>query len=213
MTNSADFWLISITLSLLMGLLYSLCWQDLREGYGFRDIVNVWFTSLIIAVLGYAILLKARNRQLQYVYQAAKAKQKAEEEEWRKRTPMPGDNPITILEKLALQGLRTRLHRVRLFEDNGPIAFVLREDKAAATVVVAPEMEIVWEDDIDPELDGRIQEVRNKEDPAELTKLLKSGLGKVGMKWIQDNQLPGVMEVPQTQVKSTPNLGERRITG
>ena len=212
--KSADFWLIAITLSLAIDSLYSLLWQfDLRDGYGFSDIVNVWLLSLAIAIVAYTLWLRRRNVLLQRAenrrkQQEEQTAQEAEEErrrveaEWRRRTPAPGDDPITVLEKLALRGIGTTLPRVRLFGHSGPVGYVLVADTESGKILVAPAMEITG--DMDVETEASVTEERGKADPspARLAELLKPAEpGKPPpIAWQPDQDLTGVREVEEDDI-------------
>src|ERR1039457_5331989 len=105
-----DFWLVSITISLLMAMLY---WLRVRRwyfvSYGLQDIALVWFVSIILGILGYTVWFKT-----------------AEFMEARK-TFSTKDKPLDVLRKMHRLGMGLVLPRVTLTADPRELRFVLQE--------------------------------------------------------------------------------------
>lgn len=207
--TSAPFWLIAIPLSFLVGLVYALLGRNLLEGYGFTDIVYVWLLSMALALLGYAGVLTYRNGRLELAARRAKdeADQQAEaaekaRAELKARTPSTGDDPLTLLEKLGRQGLGTLLPRVRLREEDGPLGFVVQPDGGAEKVWVAPGILVEPSDEIDADLEARVNAARDRHDAAALSKLLREAPAEFAplLSWKAQEGLQGPLELPREEI-------------
>ena len=88
--TSPSFWVIAITLSGLMALVYP---RDYLTAYGTRDLVEVWLVSTLLGAVVSAAWFNWR-----YVW----------------TTPTTTDLPVTILRKLARQGLGIEREQVTI---------------------------------------------------------------------------------------------------
>lgn len=189
--KSEDFWIVSVTFSFVAVALYSLR-QNLLVGYGFSDVVLLWFLSLVTGAVVYVLYIRGHNWRVLAKRSAAEAERQRVEEERRLRTPSTEDEPIDILEKLHRQGLSTVLPRVRLYEANGPRAFLLQKATDAEKVWVGPRMEIRWLDRSDTILEGRVQAHLIDHDVGELAKALRDGerVKALTVEWRLQDKLP-----------------------
>jgi hypothetical protein len=113
-----DFWLVSITISLIMAMLY---WLIARRwyfvSYGLQDIALVWFVSIILGILGYTVWLKT-----------------AESMEAR-RTFSKRDKPVDVLRKMHRLRMSLVLPRVALTADSKKEPrFVLQENDSRLSI-------------------------------------------------------------------------------
>jgi hypothetical protein len=150
--GQADFWMVSITLSLLMAIIYPALsvsltgrQRDYLGGYGLADVMQVWIWSILIGVLAYIIIMggvaltRRTSHQLRQ-YQISRT------------TPSPHDTPLEILKKLHRQNLGLLLPRVR-FKMNGQevFAFIIeREEPEKPALWVAPMIELEWVGAVEP---------------------------------------------------------------
>jgi hypothetical protein len=203
--KSAEFWLIAILLSLGAAFLYPLLtgWlgqpRNYLEGYGLRDIVNVWFGSVGLGVALWALWvggseLRAHLRA-QYI-------------------PSPDDGPIQILRKLARNRQSISLAQVEIIVGNqAQRAFVIAPARAGQLDIwVAPLMTLTWlpsagkdEKDLFERLLADGTELNAMADFIERER----GRSIEGVSWASAGDLQRPMRVQESQAKRLPGL--RRI--
>lgn len=192
--SSPEFWLVAITLSILMAGVYPIATDRLTgirrnylEGYGLIDVIQVWLSSILLAVAIYVGTMGTRNlakRALQWVGSAQQ----------RRRTPSADDDPLTLLRKLHRQNLGVYLDRVVLkIEEVNHFAFVLertREDRE--TLWVGPSIVVEWLEGADVGLRMQVdKQLGEKGSAATLAVLLERGHkeGALRVTWKQMNRL------------------------
>jgi hypothetical protein len=201
--KSAEFWLIAILLSLGATFVYPLLtrWlgspRNYIEGYGLRDIVNVWFGSVGVGFVFWAFWVGTSE---------LKTRVRAQ------KIPSPDDGPLEILRKLARNRRGIGLEQVDItLASQSQRAFVILPAKTGQTAMwVAPSMTITWAHDPGPEnpLDKWIEDRTAANIMADF---IERQIGKAieGISWDQIGSLRGPMQVEESQVKKLP--GVRRI--
>jgi hypothetical protein len=115
------------------------------RGYGLRDVMTVWFFSILLAMLAWILLVGGRKLliRVRFLIQQQKEKQAAEvrAEYIRQITPNKNDSPFDMLVRMQLNGvdLPPQLAEVILGGVRAPRSFlVLPKPDANAKVWVAP---------------------------------------------------------------------------
>jgi hypothetical protein len=165
--KSAEFALVATTVSLFVTGGYSLLLHNLLDGYGLRDIINVWLLSVFfIGFLGYVAVASVYRWH------------------WRRVTPSSEDEPIPFLGKLGRRGLSINLERAefsRTINNQNAIqtAFLLESrDDAGETIWVAPAIDIRWTDATDDAFKTLVRDqlqAGGSGDPTALATLLRLG--------------------------------------
>jgi hypothetical protein len=152
--SSAHFWLMSITASGLMAVLFRVVfgwWYFIR--YGLADVVFVWLASVTIGALVYAWL------------------------HWieRQRTPTEKDDPIAVLKRLRWQRERLVLDRYTIKEDKGgqSVFGIKKRREGDKTIWVCPAIKIRLSG-LEDNLAERIRKQLGPDgNPGKLARLLK----------------------------------------
>jgi hypothetical protein len=192
--SSPEFWLVAITLSILMAAVYPIATQYLTgvrrsylEGYGLIDVIQVWLSSIILAFAVYVGAMGTRNLASRALHWVRSVKQG-------RKTPSKDDDPVTLLKKLHRQNLGVRLDRVVVnIQEVKHFAFVLeRPGEAWETLWVGPSITVEWLEGADVELRMQVdQQLGEKGSAAALAALLKRGQreGALRVTWKRMNQL------------------------
>lgn len=149
-----DFWLVSITVSLVMALIYRSIeqrWYFVR--YGLEDIATIWLISIMLGFLAYVIWRMTVK--------------------WRdaRRTFSKNDNAIAVLRKMHRLKIGLVLKRVTLKADPSEPRFVLQENDSR--LWVCPQISIDLSQAKSDELKGQIRAQATKDgDPERLADLL-----------------------------------------
>lgn len=166
--KEAEFWGVSVTLSLVVALLYPLVTsidaigrrfsdrpgsisRNYLTGYGFADIVALFVISLAVpivvaAVVGTTLFVIRLRRQAnaEKAKREEQARQQQAQEEEAARTPTRDDTPPHVLTKLAKQGLTVKRDLVKLKGETG-YAFLLQERRAdQANLWISPAILVKW---------------------------------------------------------------------
>jgi hypothetical protein len=184
--KEAEFWFLSITLSLLTVYAYPAITRalhvprDYLQGYGLIDIVWVWLGSIVTTAVAYAVvaLLIVAGKSGYNIWM-------------RRQTPVKGDTPISILDKLHRQKLTIRRPRASMTVDGKPvIVFLLQPPREGASEVwVSPSILVHTAQDNasseDQVLFNGIEEARISENAQALADLLREGKarGIVEVNW------------------------------
>lgn len=107
----ADTALVAITLSLLATFVYPiLSGRNYLRGYGLRDVMMVWFGSILFALVvwsGVAGTISLRAKLRRYQQQQAQQRDLAAQAEHIGRiTPTKNDSPLDMLTRMALNGVQ-----------------------------------------------------------------------------------------------------------
>jgi hypothetical protein len=163
--KSAQFWVIAVTISMLVIMGYRFYQPGILTAYGLVDFVYLWFLSvLIVGFGGYLALAGGRRR---YIL---------------RRTPSAKDSPVAVIEKLSRQGLNVFRETVTVTEGGKSVeAFALQKMKPETsdsdTLWVGPGIEVIWKREAPAELKGQVdEELKLKGDAKRLAKLLKTAL-------------------------------------
>ncbi len=103
--------LVAITLSLLATFVYPfLSGRNYLRGYGLRDVMLVWFGSMVFALLvwvGVAGTISLRAKFRRYEQQQAQQRDQAAQAEYIGRiTPTKNDSPLDMLTRMALNSVQ-----------------------------------------------------------------------------------------------------------
>lgn len=114
--------LISVSLSFFAILIYP--WATHRNylhGYGVRDVMNVWFGSIVIALaiwcLVAGIRLIAMFTRNYFARRAAERAAQENEERIRVKTPTKDDSPLEILQRMCLVGMSAPAEQAKVSLD------------------------------------------------------------------------------------------------
>jgi hypothetical protein len=138
--TNPEFWLIAITLSILMALVYPrVTHRDYLEGYNLADVVQIWLASIILAAGLFILVVGGRNL-------AGRALELAREIRYQRLTPSEKDEPVTLLRRLHRQELGLYLERVELQVDTvKDFAFVFQpKEEGWETLWVGPAIVVEW---------------------------------------------------------------------
>lgn len=191
-----EFWVVAITISILVISGYMLYYRDFLKTYGLEDIVIIWlFSVFMLGVGGYIFIVYGRIVYIRW------------------HTPSEADKPIDILKKLHRQGLGVFVDCVNVrINQESRRAFVLEKKRHDRdTTWVGPPIRLKWKQeatDAFTEFKDKVKKQLEKDgpdNPGLLAKLLKQGvhsgyLEPQGiMDWIptppNSNDIQGVREV------------------
>jgi hypothetical protein len=147
---TAEFWLLALGLSLLVGLA-SYLFKGLRlVDYGLFDIAVLWMESIGVSAGVYLLWRVFRGARIRRQEQAAADARSAEAENARQKTPTLSDKPLQLLDRLAFQGMATPSRIAKVSLPQGPVRlFQLMEGDPGKSVWVAPPVAVTWNDDAD----------------------------------------------------------------
>lgn len=141
----AEFGLVAVTLSLIAMLIYPrFTHRDYLQGYGLRDVMLVWFGSVVFGLLAWMIAagsINLRDRYRLYLQEQRRREEEARrQEEVSRRTPTTDDGPMAILEKLSLNQINFPLEQVevRVDGDVERCFLLLPPDQSRPQAWVAP---------------------------------------------------------------------------
>jgi hypothetical protein len=174
-----QFWVVAITVSVLIVLGYSRFNQGILRAYNLEDLVWLWLLSVfIVGVVGYSAIIGCRVL-------------------WRRwRTPAVTDTPVQILKKLGRQKLGTLIEQVEVELTQGGgarRAFLLQERSAdRETSWVGPPISLRWEDGLTDEvrnLRAKVEEqLRPMGDPGIAAASLEKAQPSVAVQWKQPDE-------------------------
>jgi hypothetical protein len=202
-----EFWLVAITLSILMALVYPWATQVLTgarrnylEGYGLLDVIQVWLSSILLAALAYVGVLGTRNLVSRLIDWVRTVKRQ-------RRTPSPDDSPLSLLKKLHRQNLGVWLERVNLkIEGTDHFAFILEPpNREAERLWVGPVIVVEWLEGADVELRMQVdRQLGEKGSAATLAGLLKRGhqAGALRISWKTTSKLDKPYLADKNDIKS-----------
>lgn len=166
--GKSGFWVVSITASLFITGLFLLGRKDFFFYYGLNDLMVLWFTSLGIGVATYWVFCWVREKRIR--------KQEKLKKELEDRYPQPQDDVITVLQKLKKNGQTLSLDSVKVKGSDTPL-FLLASTEDAA--YVSPRMRIIWKNDADAEIRGKVEdELTSEGDPGIVAALCQSEMAK-----------------------------------
>ena len=163
--KSIQFWVIAITFSILMAIVYPrLGGNDYLESYSLEDVVRVWFWSLVAGGVLYLVALVVAH-----VYAIAVA--------WSvtRRTPSADDQPVDLLRKLARQKLGLTRERYAFGSGTGtPIhdGYFVGSGAGEPTPWFSPPIVITLRPNA-PDGDQLTRRLRLEESPSKLAELLE----------------------------------------
>ena len=163
-----EFWLISVTISLLIAIvpwLFAGRWYFTR--YGLQDIALLWFASILAGIGAYAIWWAYRDQRAKHA--AAEARQREQDEA--ARTFSETDLPLAALEKLQLRQQRVLRRKVKL-KGEVDFSFVLAGRREDANIWVCPVAQVEFDDpDVEQDVTSFLATF-NWERPGDLLKVL-----------------------------------------
>jgi hypothetical protein len=180
--TSADFWVIAITLSGLMAVVYP---RDYLSAYGTRDLVEVWLVSVLLGAVASAAWFSWT-----YVW----------------RTPSATDSPVTVLRKLGRQGLGIERERVNVSGGDRYLLQRLPEDDeevwAGATI------KLTWEAEASSKDRDRLYALRNAGKAGPLADFLKGAQARqvIRVDWKPPDATP--LRVPKVTPIGTGSIVE-----
>ena len=145
--TSPQFWMIAITLSIFMALLYPAITglvggvrRNYLGSYGLNDVVRVWFISIIFGALACGVVYSFRRLQARYY------------------TPSENDNPIKIIKKLRWQRLSIHLPTVEVKrgQENMSVFRIQARKGNQKTFWVAPYIDLSWREGVDSNFKGNV---------------------------------------------------------
>jgi hypothetical protein len=165
--KSLRFWLVAISLSIAMALLYPLApgGHDYLDSYGLADVVTVWFVSLVIGVAAYIVVLVGAHAYARI------------NRWWIERSSFrTTDEPINVLRKVARGPGQLELPRYQ-FANGGKnyYAYAVESPHEKAAVWLTPPIRIRVNDDV-PVADAQalLRQLRAAGGPGELADRLSS---------------------------------------
>lgn len=203
--KSAEFWLIAILLSLGAAFIYPLLtgWlgqpRNYIEGYGLRDIVNVWFGSVGMGFAFWAFWMGGHELTARLRAQTI---------------PSPDDGPVQILRKLARNHHSISLEQVEIIVGNqSQRAFVIAPARAGQQDIwVAPLMTVTWMPTAGKDAKDLFEQLlEDGTDVNAMADFIERQLGKSieEVSWDNAGELRRPMQVQESQAKKLP--GMRRI--
>lgn len=202
------FWVIMITLSLLMAwkgypalsaVFLESGRRDFLYGYGFQDIIWMWLFSISIGVV-FSVLAAAVVRGCQEI---AGRREMAEFE----RAIKPTDEAMVVLEKIVELGFHEARFRKATVSDSKKKGFLIEHDRPGKTTFwIAPRITIWWDEDA-TDLRDEFDDLVEKEETRlpDLLEKLKEGLASSQGKRItqvvwtaEDGYIDSPMEVDKS---------------
>ncbi len=136
--KSSGFWLLSITLSIVISGVFWYFRRDFFSYYSLADLITVWLVSIGLGCAAYSGWHHYLNRREEAKY------------------PRKGDEPAIVLAKLQPFTDNTLLPRVNFKGGKAP-AFLLIEN-ADGPAIICPQMVLTWNKHADNALQGRVQD-------------------------------------------------------
>lgn len=137
-----EFWVIAVSLSIVIVFVAKCLGTDLFGTYGLEDLICIWFSSIALGALGYFGIVWEYNRRREA------------------RIPGSEDTPIGVLRKLARQGLNLERPRIA-YDVGGGQAIQLYLLQAPSDIRpatwAAPLIAYEWAKEEDAGLEKRIQ--------------------------------------------------------
>ena len=165
--TAAEFWVVAITLSALMAIVYP---RNYLDAYGTRDLVEVWLVSVIFGTLGGFVWWFLTRAWI---------------------VPSAKDPPLKILQKLGRQGLGTELELVKLDGENR--GFLLqRKPEDERAVWVGPTIAVTWQSGATAMDRDRFSSLRKSRKPGPLASFLKAAEVRQALRvsWKPDGAVP-----------------------
>lgn len=194
--TNLQFWVVAITVSVLIVMGYSLLNPGILRIYNLEDLVRLWLASVFgVGVMGYLAIIGWREICR------------------RMRTPSVTDTPLKLLEKLGRQKLSTFRERVntKLRPDEGPRRAFLLQERSTERVTswVGPAVSLAWQPNLPPEIQSVKDEVTKQRwragDPGQAAKDLKKAGQAVAIQWKQpeegSTEIVGLHEVPTSELE------------
>lgn len=202
-TLSAEFWLIAITLSLLMAFyLYPLLTErfnviprDYLDSYGFNDIAAVWAYSIIISGVAYLLIMGGWVLYKKY-------REQSERNRIKLITISQDDTPLETLLKLHRRGLKLNLEQVTLPHLGAEVRAFLLEGRA-------PDKERLWvapriflngfgtvHVNVQREIEDQLTENGN---PGIIAKIVAANR-TMNLAWDEQDSVGGVSQVQKDQI-------------
>jgi len=177
--NTPGFWVLAITFSGLFAFAYYFCTgNNYLIRYGLDDLRNVWLSSILIGAILVLVIGGVTSKQR------------------RDRVPTSHDSPVSVLKKIAKNGLSILLTEVRFKFNNLDLhGFVIeRIDDGQQLVWIAPAIITSWGASQDA-LDAQKQfqdDVNARKSPLELAKELEEAAkkGYVQVYWDTQASIP-----------------------
>jgi hypothetical protein len=200
--KSPEFWILAIAASIFIAFIY-LFFSNLGGGAsssfpGYYGLADLGWISLSAIVLG--IFIWAASKATSYFYIQEKEK-RAEQ-----RTPTITDNPLTILEKLAVLKMDTDLYLVKCVINNKEVCAYLLEGvkDPLKDCWVAPAIVLSWKDGSqDKALRDKIlkqREAGNK--VSDLAESIKQAIDEeaLDLRWQVSEELNGPVKAPEVKL-------------
>ena len=146
--TKSGFWVVSITLSLIMSGTILLVRKNFFSFYGLGDLTMLWMVSIVIGCGTYVAYRRIAN-------EIARRERLRQEQARQARYPQPSDSQVQILHKLKQFGQHMELSRVKLKKKADSLFLLWNEDGAA---YVCPEMVLMWKEDADPAVRTIVQD-------------------------------------------------------
>ena len=205
--NTTEFWLIAISLSLVMALwLYPLLTgtfsgleRNYLDQYGFNDIAYVWTASILLAITGYLVLI---GLPLLVLWIIARLR----EQNIAERTYSASDTTMATLEKLGRNNMGLNLPQ-KLIDINGQQTqvFLLEDENTnKASLWVAPAMTLTGWSQVSQAVQDEIQTTLSETGrPETLLAILRRNRTTLQLSWPTNAQFNGPEEKPKAEVTPT----------
>lgn len=191
---TAEFWLVTITLSILSVIVYQkIAGHNYLESYGLNDLVRIWGGAIVSGLAAYILIVLGMrlSENLRAGYIA-------------RRTPALGDDPLTILAKLGRLDMSVSVRTALVgTEGNQKKAFLLQPlDENRETTWIGPRIKFRWKD-TDTEDREKITKLLQKPEDAQLSqlaKLFQQAKGQVTLSWGESGSLKGPEETKTAEL-------------
>lgn len=205
---TADFLLVSITLSLVMAWLYphisSQFWdvsRDYLQAYGLPDIYRVWFLSIGIGFAAYLLIASAILVRQTWVQRSQQRRQ----QEVRRRLPATSDDPAETVRKLARRDLTLRRPAVTVTSDGGRRVYRLldsgAEEESKETIWVAPRILIRNREQLMTQNTAALETVYDVLDGRKGIEAFVALLPQLELEWEENWPHAGPLEAPREEVE------------
>lgn len=183
---SPEYWFLALGISLGVALLsYAFVGQWILIDYGLEDVGTLWLESIGVGAVGYLVATGAlsfyrRNRERRMALQ-----RQATDRERELRTPSLGDDPVTLLEKLA-RG-KSSIPRRAFGGPAGNSTLFRVADADGNRIWATPAIAIRWKDDGDDDAAAAARDalatVIGRRDPGEIAAALRERHAQLSWKW------------------------------
>lgn len=203
--KTPQFWLCAITLSLITALVYPIItgWfglsRNLLEGYGLKDVMRIWFASIIFTVAAYFIISGLINTSALFIHLYKKKK-------IQKYSISKNDTPIEVLKKIGKQKLSVYLEcvDVKIGEKSQRAYLLENRIKGKQKIWVGPKIVIENLRHNEVDFQEKIRErLKSMKSVLDFVSLLERGINhnKIHVSWEKMDQLKGPRQVKTNEIE------------